>query len=233
MAIRRFLGVTEAEMDGISQLPENAAWMWCHYSKESGKICGLPPFLLAGSMVVLTDEVAFLGADHSTLCGQLWGAVRALSCRYVLLDFQKPVCEEMVCFAEKLAASLPCPVILPAALGDRLDGPVFLPPVPLDVSLPNYLAPWAGREVWLELALDGLEIRLTDSGARSSYLPHPLPFSASHRDDRLHCHYKIETAPDQVLFTLRRTQEDVEELVTEAEGLGVTGCVGLWQELGR
>lgn len=232
MAIQRFLGVMEAEMDGISPMPENVAWMGCHYSKESGKICGLPPVLLAGSMVVLTDEVAFLEADHGTLCGQLWGAVGALSCRYVLLDFQKPVCEEAVCFAEKLAASLPCPVILPAALGGRLDGPVFLPPVPLDVSLPNYLAPWAGREVWLELALDGLEIRLTNSGARSSYLPHPLPFSASHRDERLHCHYNIETAPDAVCFNLRRAREDVEALVTEAEGLGVTGCVGLWQEFG-
>ena len=232
MAIRRFLAFTEAEMDGISEFPEHVAWMGCHYSWDSGEICGLPRFLPSGSMLVLTDNDPVFPGNTGGLCGQLTRAVLQHSCAGVLLDFQKPVCGEAAALGEALAASLPCPVILPAALGAGLDGPVFLPPVPLDVTLKHYLAPWDGREVWLELALDGLEITLTESGARSAYLPHPAPFFTAHRDEGLHCHYKIETAPDQIRFTLRRTREDVEALVTEAEGLGVGGCVGLWQEFG-
>ena len=227
MAIRRFLGGMEEEILGIS---EPVAWMGCRYSPETGEIRGLPEILVPGSMVVLTDKWAFPVGEMGGLCVQLSRAVKDLSCCALLLDFQKPVCRETAALAEALVAVLPCPVILPPALGE-LGGPVFLPPAPLDVSLGTYLEPWVGREIWLELALDGLEITLTETGSHSCYLPHPAAFEGGHREDRLHCHYKIETAPDRVRFTLRRTREDVEALVQEAEGLGVAGCVGLWQEL--
>lgn len=232
MAIRRFLGVMEAEMGGISEWPEHIAWMGCHFSPESGRICGLPGFSLPGGMLVLEDKVPFFGGDIGTLCGQMAMAVRALSCEALLLDFQKPVSDASSALAEALTKALPCPVILPPLLAKTLEGPVFLPPAPPDVSLEEYLAPWTGREIWLEVAMDGLTITLTETGADSRYHPHGEPKSQSHREEKLHCHYHAETAPHQIRFTLWRSREDVDDLIREAEMFGVTGCVGLWQELG-
>ena len=232
MAIRRFLGVMEAEMGGISEWPEYIAWMGCHFSPETREICGLPEFSLPGGMLVLEDKVPFWGGDIGTLCRQMAMAVRALSCEALLLDFQQPISSESAALAEGLRKALPCPVILPPLLAKTLEGPVFLPPAPPDVSLEEYLALWTGREIWLEVAMDGLTITLTESGATSLYHPHGQPKALSHRDEKLHCHYYAETTPHQIRFTLWRSREDVEDLIREAERLGVTGCVGLWQELG-
>ena len=54
-------------------------------------------------------------------------------------------------------------------------------------------------------------------------LPHP--------DEKLHCRYSIATEPDAAIFTLQRTREDNTALLREAETMGVTKSVGLWQEL--
>ena len=232
MAIQRFLGMTEAEMGGISEWPEHIAWMGCHFSPETGEICGLPEFSLPGGMLVLEDKVPFLGGDIGTLCGQMAIAAGTISCEALLLDFQRSPDPEARALAKALAASLPCPVILPQWLAADLAGPVLLPPVPLDMPLVKYLAPWKEREVWLELALDGFTVTLTEAGAAYAYLSHATSYPQAHREERLHCRYHIETTPDAVCFTLWRTREDVEELVREAEGLGVVGCVGLWQEFG-
>ena len=50
-------------------------------------------------------------------------------------------------------------------------------------------------------------------------------------DSALHCHYHIKTFDDHIDFTLWRTREDLTNLLREAETLGVTLAVGLWQEL--
>jgi len=113
---------------------------------------------------------------------------------------------------------------------EGLSCPVFLPPVPLDMPLKTYLAPWAGREIWLEAALDGVVLTLTEAGCTAApFFDFP---EDGHSDARLHCHYTVEPGPDSAVFRLWRTRSDLDALLADAQVQGVTRAIGLWQELG-
>ena len=231
MAIRPFLAMTAAEIRGTETLPPKTAWMACHFSPYSTGLSNLPKELPPGSMVILDDITPIHGHDAETIAAQLRPRLDTLKCSGVLLDFQRPGYEEAGLLAERLVEALPCPVVVSALYGQTLSCPVFLPPVPPDVSLADYLTPWQGREIWLELALDGKIITLTPAGATTSPLPPTAQLTGGHRDERLHCHYQIHTDADSARFTLFRTPEDLDALLTEGETLGVTRAVGLYQEL--
>ena len=51
-------------------------------------------------------------------------------------------------------------------------------------------------------------------------------------EPKLHCHYHIQLIDQKAEFTLYRTREDLDTLLEEAEALGISAAVGLWQELG-
>ena len=108
---------------------------------------------------------------------------------------------------------------------------VFLPPAPTDVAVGEYLRKWAGREIWLEAALEGQNITLTPEGA--VYAPNRRrDFDHIHIEPSLHCHYSIEDTPEGITFHTWRTPEDLNSLLAEAERHGVVRSVGLFQELG-
>lgn len=231
MAIRPFLAMTAAEIRGTETLPPKTAWMACHFSPYSTGLSNLPKALPPGSMVILDDITPIHGHDSEAIATQLCHRLDTLKCNGVLLDFQRPGYAEAGLLAERLVEALPCPVGVSALYGQGLNCPVFLPPVPPDVSLANYLAPWQGREIWLELALDGETITLTPAGATTAPLSPAAQLLGGHRDGKLHCHYQIHTDADSARFTLFRTPEDLNALLTEGEALGVTRAVGLYQEL--
>lgn len=232
MAIRPFLAMTAAEIRGTKALPPKTAWMACHFSPYSTGLSNLPKKLPPGSMVILDDITPIHGHDSEAIAAQLLQRLDTLDCSGVLLDFQRPGYEEAGLLAEHLSEALPCPVGVSALYAKALNAPVFLPPAPPDVGLADYLSSWKGREIWLELALGGETITLTPTGAETSPLPPAVQFTDGHRDDGLHCHYQIHTEADRACFTLFRTPEDLDALLAEAESLGVTTAVGLYQELG-
>ena len=231
MAIRPFLAMTATEIRGTETFPSKSAWMACHFSPYSTGLSNLPKDLPPGSMVILDDITPIHGHDSETIAAQLRLRLEEMECSGVLLDFQRPGYEESGLLAGRLSEALPCPVGVSALYGRGLTCPVFLPPAPPDVCLANYLAPWQGREIWLELALDGETIALTPAGAAASPLPPATQLSGGHRDERLHCRYQIHTDADSARFTLFHTPEDLDALLTEGEALGVTRAVGLYQEL--
>ena len=79
--------------------------------------------------------------------------------------------------------------------------------------------------------MDGETVTLTPAGATTAPLPPAAQLLGGHRDEKLHCHYQIHTDADSARFTLFRTPEDLDALLTEGESLGVTRAVGLYQEL--
>lgn len=231
MAIRPFLAMTAAEIRGAETLPPKTAWMACHFSPYSTGLSNLPKALPPGSMVILDDITPIHGHDAEAIAAQLRSRLEEIECSGVLLDFQRPGYEEAELLAGQLSEALPCPVGVSALYGQMLSCPVFLPPVPPDVSLADYLAPWNGREIWLELALDGETITLTPAGATTAPLPPAAQHAGGYRDEKLRCHYQIHTDADSARFTLFHTPEDLDALLTEGEALGVTRAVGLYQEL--
>lgn len=230
MAIETYLAMTAAEIGFFSSLPQNLCWMACHFSPYGTGLTNLPRSLPKDSFLILNDRTPMWGHDPGIIAAQLQERVEGLRCRGVLLDFQRPDISETAALAKHLTEVLPCPVGVSESYAKGLDCPVFLPPVPVDISVEEYLTAWKNREIWLETALEGKEITLTPEGAASTPLPHTAPPEGCHRDEKLHCHYRITLREEIAQFSLHRTREDVQYLLEDAEKFGVTLAVGLWQE---
>ena len=231
MAITPFLAMTAAEMRNISVFPPKIAWMACHFSPYGLGLSNMPKDLPSNSLLIVDDYTPPSGHDPAFIAEQLSICIEALQCPGVLLDFQRRGCEEVAAIAKHLANALPCPVAVSECYADDLQCPIFLPSIPPSVPLEAYLAPWKDRNIWLELGLEGEILTLTEQGCQTTPLPHPDPEAEGFFDQTLHCHYSIETDETSARFTLWRTKNDLEELLTEAEEMGVTYAVGLYQEL--
>ena len=225
MALPLYLAQTAAEMAG-NPLPGSLAYLACHFSPGGTGLSNLPEALPAGAMLILDDSTPMDGHDPEKIVKQLSAQVKLWQCEAVLLDFQRSGLAAQAELAKLLAGSLPCSVGVSELYAKGLSCPVFLPPVPLDRPLAEYLAPWKGREVWLEAALDGVILTLTEQGCTAAPL-FDFPGDGL-QDERLHCHYTVE-AP--ATFRLWRTREDLHTLLEDAQLLGITKAVGLWQEL--
>ena len=230
MATDAFLAMTAAEIMENPEKPPHIAWMACHFSPYSTGISNLPRHLPEGSVLILNDLTPIHGHDPSRIARQLNECLERLRYSGLLLDFQRPDCTETARLVKYLVQAVQCPVVVSDVYAQDLNCPVFLAPVPPSAPLGEFLAPWMGREIWLEMGLDGEQITLTEDGAVVTPLPHFVPPDAGHFEEKLHCHYTIEVGED-ARFTLWRTEEDLAALVEEAGAMGVKGLVGLYQEL--
>lgn len=230
MAIAHYLAMTAAEMT-VAPLSRYTAWMACHFSPYSTGLRNLPQQLPEGCLLILNDRIPIHGHDPQRICSELEDTVQKFHCSGILLDFQNRDVPETDALAGFLVEKLSCP--LGISPGYQKDGAaVFLPAVPPDTPLQDYLAPWKGKRVWLETALEGMDISLTKNGAQIvSMQEHSFPSSFS--DEALHCHYCMEESHDSITFHLWRSAEDLSALMEEAEILGVEMGVGLFQELGN
>lgn len=233
MALPFYLAMTAGELLGNPSQPRNLAYMACHFSPYGTGLSNCPKELPEESLLILNDRIPIRGHDRDIMNTQLADMADRWNLRGILLDFQRNGCEEVTELTGYLVETAPCPVIVSQTYADGLDCPVFLPPVPLDVPIGEYVRPFHRREVWLEMALDGLEISLGKDVARRTGLPYPAFDGKEFVDSGLHCHYHMELEKEKARFFLRRTREDIDALLTEAENLGITAAVGLWQEFNR
>lgn len=231
MAIAQYLAMTAAEMQSVSPLPGSLAWMACHFSPYSTGLCNLPTALPPGSLLILNDRTPIRGHDPERVCRELDEALRGLRCTGLLADFQHPPTRESMELVRCLTQKLELPMAFPPEYAAE-STVVFVPPVPTDIPIGEYLKRWKGRRIWLEAALSGQTIVLTPGGARYSADPFP-PELPGRRDAALHCHYTIEEKENAALFRTWRTEEDLFALLEEAGRLGVALSVGLYQELGK
>lgn len=230
MAIPMFLAMTGTEMQEIHKNPTNTAWMACHFSPYGTGLSNRPDTLPPQAMLILNDRTPVCGHDPALIAQQLTECVTDLDCRAVLLDFQRKGEPETAAIVDTIVQTCPCPVAVSDGYAENLNCPVFLPPVPPNIPLAEHLAPWKGREIWLEIALDGLEITVTSDGTHTTALSLPQPGMPVHREATLHCHYDMTIGEDFIRFQLFRTPEDVDALIKDAERFGVTHTVGLYQE---
>lgn len=231
MAIRRYLAMTGAEFRSCESFPEKPAWMACHFSPYSTGLSNLPTDLPPGSLLILNDRIPIHGHDPERITEQLATVVARFSCDGVLLDLQRTTDDGYLPLTQFLSTALPCPVVLPASCAEGGKTPVFLGPVPHHTSVAEYLAPWSGREIWLDAALDASVLRISDAGCRREPVHDPIPGSPCHQEEKLHCHYRIDLSENSADFLLWRTAEDLDSLLAEAEALGVCSAVSLYQEL--
>ena len=231
MAIACYLAMTPGEVSACPQLPAKTAWMACHFSSSGAGISNLPSELPDGAMLILDDSIPFNGHDLSLISRELSQAVEQLDVQSVLLDFQRPNVPQVQTLTETLVSALPCLVGVSAPYARGLDCPVFLPPLPLDQCLEEYLTPHKGREVWLDMAPGCGQYHIHFQGNQYIPLPPdafpPGPF----RDNTLRCCYATGVTDDGVTFSLYRGPEELEKLLKDAEMLGVSTAIALYQEL--
>lgn len=230
MALPFYLAMTAGELQGNSHLPRHLAFMACHFSPYGTGLTNFPKELPENSILILNDRTPLRGHDPELIARQLTEMAESWKLRGILLDFQQPGSGEAAELAAYLAKKLPCPVIVSETYAADLSCPIFLSPVPPDMPISEYVKPFPEREIWLEMAMDGMEILLTKDGASRAPLPYPEFDGKEFCDKSLHCHYCVELAQNTARFTLRRTREDIEALLKEAETPGIDAAVGLWQE---
>lgn len=226
-----YLAMTAAEFRACHPLPEKTAWMACHFSPYGTGLTNLPEALPPGSLLILNDRTPIHGHDPALVRDTLAELTEKFQCAGVLLDFQRTVCRESPRLVEAVL-TLPCPVCVTAEHQVGTHHPIFLSPVPPLQTAEEYLSPWQGREVWLEAALDGITVTLTDRGSTTAPLPPGEKPECPHFDAELLCHYRLDLHRDRAVFTLRRTREDLTALLESCRSWGITRSVGLWQELG-
>lgn len=232
MALPVYLAMTAAEFHSGRTLPEHPAWMACHFSCYGTGLSNRPEKLPKRSMVILNDRTPVHGHDPGLIAEQLLQIVSENDVGGVLLDFQRENCDQTQAIAKAIVETLPCPVGVTEFYAKELDCPVFLPPPPLHRPLTEHLSPWSGRELWLEAALDAVAITVTAEGSRFESALAPEPSAPSHLERQLFCRYCTDVLESQAIFTLFRTRQTLDDMLQEAERLGVTRSVGLYQELG-
>ena len=222
------IAMTAQEMGQNTPLPPHIAWLSCHFDPHGTGLTDLPHALPEGACLILDDSVAPVAPDPDQILDTLSRLVEQMSLGCILLDFQRPWDKVLASIATRLQA-LPCPVAPTPAYARTLQSPVFLPPIPPHVLPRHHLAPWTGRQIYLELALDTSILTVTTAGCQTLYLPHPEGHACPHHDQDLHCHYRIDRTEDALRFTLKRTPEDDQTLLEELE---ITASVALYQEFG-
>lgn len=230
MPIPHYLAMTGAEMAGKTILPDHTAWMACHFSPSGQGLSNLPQWLPPGSVLILDDSTPIHDHDPVLIAEQLKTCIDSNQCGGLLLDFQRPGEEQSQNLAQYLCRTLSLPIVVSDTYADSLDCPVFLSPISPDETMASRLARWHGRKIWLDTTMAGLEIVLTEKEAKSTPLPPWEAPEGGMEDERLHCHYQILLDETKAVFTLWRTMEDIASQLEEAEALGVTAAVGLYQE---
>lgn len=225
-----YLAMTGSEIAVCKQMPPQIGWLACHFSLSGSGLSNLPKTLPPHTLLILDDSTPFSDHKAEVITGQLLECISAMEVDAVILDFQRPKDSQVQALTCILQSELPCSVAAPPGYGNP-DGPVFLSPCPPNQPLKEYLMPFQGRKIWLEAALDGMQITMTEKGYRKEamFFSHVQDFP--HKDEMLHCHYRISKTNDAVTFCLQRTWGDLQELLEEAGHWGVTQTVGLWQEL--
>ncbi len=224
-----FLAATAAELAQFR--PKRAAYMACHFSPYGTGLSNLPCFLPPESMLLLDDSMPPGDHDPSLVAEQLTEIINKFSVKAVLLDFQREKNENTVQMSSFLIRALPCPVAAAEPYAMEIGCPVLLSPVPANVCLQAYLAPWLQQGVYMEIAPAALQITVAESGSSAisfEFADEPPLYSK-----KICCHYDVKVASDKAVFTLTRTKDDLAALVQQATAMGVHGMVGLYQELTR
>lgn len=231
MVLPLYLAMTESEMWSCAALPDHYAYMACHFSPYGQALANLPDHLPEGTMLILNDRLSCKGHCPELVVQQLREAVEKHGCDSVLLDFQQAPEPEGLAMVQAIAGALPCPVAVSEGFANQLSCPVFLAPGPLHIPLEKQLAPWKGREIWLEAALCQGEILITEKGVEYTPVFPTEALSGGFYEEELRCCYHTDASSERIRFTLFDTRESLEKKLEYAHSLGIQRAVGLWQGL--
>lgn len=232
MALTLYLAMTAAEIHNCSQLPENTAWMACHFSPYGSGLSNIPAQLPAGSALILNDRIPPQGHDPDAVAAQLAEAAERLNVSRVLLDLQRPDNTETKRITQAIVKRLTCPVGVTPIYAQDIACAVFFTPR-LRIPLSKQLETWHSRTIWLDAALDCESITVTEAGSTVTpgYVPDAAPYI--HTDEPLHCRYCLELEDTFARFTVWRDMKQLRNLLEEAKKMQIDCAIGLYQQLNQ
>ncbi len=230
MVIAPYLAQTALEFSR-NPLDKNMAYMACHFAPYGLGLTNLPNSLPKNSLLILNDRTPVRGHSAKEVARTLARVCQRFSCCGILLDFQQEKNGELLEIVKAVAA-LPYPVAVSDLYAREIACGVFLPPVPLWLPLPQYIKPWRGRRIWLDICLSAGKITLTPQGSRFETIRKLPQASYPFEDKQLHCRYRTEVSENSASFYLHRDRACLDGLLQEARALGVEKAVGLYQQLG-
>lgn len=225
MAYERYLAMTAADAAFSGQDPGKPAWMACRFSPAGTALENLPEGLPEGAILMLDDSREPKEEVVAEAVFRLRMACQQLTVRGLLLDFLRRGNPVLAQLAKHLREELNCMVAAPAEYAG--DGAVFLPSPPLHKPLSEYLAPWQGRQIVLELAQENQCWRITPEG---STLTGETAGDTDAENRDLHVRWGIRRERDALRVSLRRGLPELEALEAEAARLGVPIGIGLYQD---
>ena len=231
MALPLYLAMTREEIDSCP-LPANLAYMACHFSVYGKGLQDVPAHLPEGSMLILDDRIPVWRQDPRQVAEELHSAVAEHGCSGLLLDFQRPEEPLMKDIIQSITDTLPCPVAVTEAYAEGVNCAVLLSTPKANVPLIKCTQAWPGREWWLEIAPEVIRYTVTKDASTWEEIQESEE-AYCHQDTRLCCSYRIDIQEDRALFTIGRTHEDLQNLMVQAEELGIQKAIGLYQQLGN
>ena len=228
MTLPLYLAMTAVEMSGYTQPLQHPAYMACHFSPYSTGLSNMPEQLPEGAMLILNDRIPAQGHDAGRITEQLQHLCQTLSVDSLLLDLQRQPSDETCYIVEEIVNCLDLPLAASEPYAADLNCAVFLSPPPMHIPLKEHIAPWSKKEIWLEVATDCGIYTITKD--ESIYQPGPVNNTAS-ACPQLHCHYGIHKDQGNLLISLQRCTEDIQDLLQEAKSLNIQRAIGLYQQL--
>ena len=81
MEIPLFLAISQQEMASCSHIPQNVAWLGCHFSETAPDLTGFPTHLPENSFLIIDDSVPILNHDPNRIVRQTAQIVSNCGCK--------------------------------------------------------------------------------------------------------------------------------------------------------
>ena len=231
MGIQGYLAMTAAEFFHKEQV-DHPAWMSCHFSPWSDDLTNFPQALPPGSMLIIDDSTSPSHHDPIQIIKQLEAYCSRVKPECILLDFQRPQNAKTQEIAASLVSALAVPVGVSEAYGQGLSCPVLLNCPAPGTSLESAAADFPNRELWLELVPESRKVILTESGCQIIPETFDLLKEPFHYDTETASNYHWYLESQQAVFHIQRDHACLKNLIKQADALGFTRTIGLYQQLG-
>lgn len=230
MEIHWYPAMTPEEIAQRQTRPEHYAWMAAHFDPRGNGLTDLPEKMPADGILILNDKIPYTGHSSEKICRTMMDCLNRWKLQGILLDFERPVSEQLREVVKNLVTSLPCPTVC----GQALDIPGLVPLI----SMPELTQPseeyFTGHKgAWLEVRKQAAIYRVDQDGCSIVQTSEPTKNTPEVMFDSALCaHYQAAPGPDSVEFILWRDREDRKKIMEIGQAAGIEIMVGLYQELG-
>lgn len=227
MKIPLYLAMTSDEINHNAKTPENIAWMSIRFDQAGDGLFNFPSESFSNCILILDDYYPYTQHNCKKICQQLKKHIDENNYNGLLLDFQRQQDKNLYTLAHALERELPCKVAMPPNYCND-ESIVFLPPPAPAVPPEDYLKPWTGHEIWLDLTTQAYAMHFTIHGiSECEAQQDAFPFY----DKDLCTHYNVKADTEGITFSFRRTREDCMSMLEEIEAFHVRAAFSLYREM--